>query len=224
MSQTNTPLTAAAAGPVPAPKGPRERRVRFGHLALAVALIVVGALGTATLVTTVASGGTYLALAADVDYGAQITDADLTEVRIPNPPALDPIPASARARVVGLYAAMPLAKGTILTPAQVVAEPFPPQGQQIVGLTLRRERLPAQVPRPGDRITLVASQDQGAGENTAPRTFNATVTAVAGAEAGGLFGGGSRTVTVDVAVPTTDAPEVAVLAADNRLTIVLGGS
>jgi len=224
MSQTNTPITAATAGPVPAPKGPRERRVRFGHLALAVALIVVGALGTATLVTRVASGGTYLALATDVAYGAQIQEAHLTEVRIPNPPALNPIPASSRDRVVGLYAAMPLAKGSILTPDQVVAEPFPAPGQRIVGLTLRRDRLPAQIPQAGDTVTLVASQDRGAEDDATPLTFTATVTAVAGVDAGGgLFGSGSSTVTIDVAVPTSDAPQVAVLAADNRLTIVLGG-
>lgn len=224
MNQLHPPVTATATGPVPAPKGPRERRVRFGHLTLALALIVVGALGTATLVTTVASGGTYLALATDVAYGAPLTDAHLTEVRIPNPPALEPIPASARSRVVGRYATMPLAKGSILTPAQVAAEPLPGPGQRIVGLTLRRDRLPAQVPQPGDVITLVASPDRGADGDTAPRTFPATVTAVAGADpGGGFFSSGSRTVTVDVAVTTDDAPEVAVLAADNRITIVLGG-
>src|SRR5690606_1225620 len=174
-------VTATPTGPVPAPKGPRERRVRVRHPPLALALHVVGALGTAPLRSTLASRGPYLALAPDGADGHPLSDAHLTEVRIPNPPALEPIPASARSRVVGRYAAMPLAKGSILTPAQVAAEPLPGPGQRIVGLTLRRDRLPAQVPQPGDVITLVASPDRGADGDTAPRTFPATVTAVAGA-------------------------------------------
>src|SRR5690606_23980263 len=139
-------------------------------------------------------------------------------------PALEPIPASARSRVVGRYATMPLAKGSILTPAQVAAEPLPGPGQRIVGLTLRRDRLPAQVPQPGDVTTRVGSRDRGADGAPAPRTFPGTCTAVAGADPGGrLNSSGSRSVTVDEAVTTDDAHEVAVLAADNRITIVLGG-
>lgn len=225
MSQTNTPM-APPTGPVAAPHGPRERRIRFGHLALAIALIVVGALGTAALVTTVAAGGSYLALAQDVEYGAQITEADLVEVQIASPPALEAVPASSRSHVLQLYAAIPLVKGSLLNPNQLTNKPPPGPNQRVVGLTLRRERLPAELPSAGHEITLVASEDSNSNDEApgAPRTFPATVTGVSGDESDSLFQSSSRTVTIDVAVSTTDAPTVAVLAADDRISIVLGGS
>src|SRR5690606_4456636 len=39
-------------------------------------------------------------------------------------------------RVVGLYAAIPLVEGTLLTAAQLTAQPLPGPGQQVLGITL----------------------------------------------------------------------------------------
>lgn len=224
---TNT-LTATPQ-PIAAPPGPRERRLRAGHLALAIALIVVGALGTTALVATVAADGEYLALSRDVDYGAQLTADDFVAVQMSAAPGLDPVAASDLDRVVGAYTTMPLAAGTLLTPAQVTAEPVPGPGQNVVGITVRGDRLPAQPLRPGDPILLVAiAERSGSGgelPSGGPQTWDATVTAVAGADSTGfLGGGGSGSVTLDVAVPAADGPTIATLAAGNRLVVVLAGS
>ena len=221
--------TMTSAGPVAAPAGPRERRMRFGHLALAVALIVVGALGTTALVAAASADGEYLALRRDVDFGAQLTEADLVAVRLTDSPGIDPIAASDIDRVVGTYATMRLARGSLLTPAQITAAPVPGVGEHVVGITLRGDRLPARHPRPGDPVLLVATPERAAGgaEPTGPpRTWTATVTAVAGGDGSGFLGGngGSGTVTVDVAVPAADGPAVATLAAADRIVVVLAGS
>jgi hypothetical protein len=224
MTETLTP----SAQPIAAPQGPRERRVRVGHLALAVALIVVGALGTTALVATVAAEGEYLALSRDVDYGAQLSAEDFVAVQMSAAPGLDPVAASDLDRVVGAYATMPLAAGTLLTPAQVTAQPVPGPGQNVVGITVRGDRLPAQPLRPGDPILLVAIAERSGGTDqpsSRPQTWHATVTAIAGADSTGfLGGGGSGSVTLDVAVPAAEGPTIATLAAANRLVIVLAGS
>jgi hypothetical protein len=220
--------TLTRAQPVAAPLGPRERRLRAGHLALAVALIVLGALGTTALVAAVAADGEYLALSRDVDFGTQLRAEDFVTVQISNAPGLDPIAASELDRIVGAYATMPLAAGTLLTPAQVTADPIPGPGQNIVGITLRGDRLPARRPRPGDPILLVTIAERGGGAEQVtarPQTWQATVTAVAGADSSSfLGGGGGGSVTLDVAVPAADGPTVATLAAANRLVVVLAGS
>jgi hypothetical protein len=196
--------------------------MRFGHLAAAVALIVVGALGTAALVTAATADDLYLAIRRDVPYGAMLTGDDLVETRIGNPPELRPVPATERHRVVGAYATMPLASGTLLTAAHVTAVPVPAPGQHVVGITLRGERLPAQHPRPGDRVLLVATTDRASGDSALP-TWPATVTRIAGHGGGLLDGSSARTVTLDVAVPAAHGPEVARLAAADRLVVVLDG-
>jgi hypothetical protein len=238
MSHPNPPVTApnapavpgGAAGmavPVPAPVGPRERRVRFGHLALAIALVVVGALGTTTLVALVAADGEYLALAQDVDYGARITDADLVVVRMSNPQGINPVAAQHRARVVGNYATMPLAAGTLLVERHVTDVPHPAAGEVRLGISLRNDRLPAQPVRPGQLLLLVETGNSGgSGADDRPRaarTWEAVVVGVSGEGSGsGLLGGGSsRLATLDVIVPARDAPVIAALAADNDLSVAV---
>lgn len=241
MSQTNAPITAPATGapaypggpgspgvPAPAPAGPRERRIRFGHLALAIALIVVGALGTTTLVALVAADGEYLALARDVDYGTRIGEADLVTVQLSNSPGISPVPASQIDRVVGNYATMPLAAGTLLTEAHVTGTPQPGEGEVRIGITLRGDRLPAQQVLAGQLVLLVETggREGGSADDEpapSPQTWEAVVVGAGGDGSGpGLLGGGgARSATLDVIVPVRDAPAIAALAADNNLSVAV---
>lgn len=227
MSQSSLPLTTTAvpAAPVAAPPGPRERRVRFGHLALAVALVVVGALGTAALVAAATADGEYLAVARDVGYGAELTEADLVTVRISNPPGVDPVPANRIHRVVGNYATMPLAAGTLLTAAHVTGADHrePGAGEVRVGVSLPGDRLPGRPVRPGHRILLVETGSVDDRAAPAPRTWAATVVDVAGAGSGpGILGGGrSPETTLDVIVPVDDGPAIAALAAADELVVAV---
>lgn len=226
MSQTTPPMTPAAlAGPVAAPHGPRERRVRFGHLALAIALVVVGALGTTALVTMVSATDRYLALARDVEFGAEITEADLTVVSLSSPPGLQPWPASERGRAVGNYATMPLAAGTLLTAAHVTNQPLPAPGEVRLGITMAGERLPAQPVRAGNLVLLVdtGQSNSGGSPNPTPRTWQGTVLGVSDdGSGGGILGGGrGGDVTIDVVLTAADAPVIAALAANDQLSVAV---
>lgn len=224
------PGTGVTGGPSAAPYGPRERKIRFGHLALAIALVVVGALGTSTLVAVVAADGEYLALAQDVDYGARITESDLMTVRMGNPAGIRPVPAGQRSEVVGTYATMPLASGTLLTESHWTDIPHPGQGEVRLGVTLRSDRLPAQPVRPGQVLMLVetaSSGGEGADQLTRnARTWESIVVGVSGGASGsGLLGGGDtsggRGATLDVIVNARDAPDIAALAANNDLAVAV---
>lgn len=229
MRKTNLPLPANAVPVAAAPPGPRERRVRFGHLALAIALVVVGALGTAALVATASADGEYLAVARDVGYGAQLTQADLVTVRISNPPGVDPVPANRINRVVGNYATMPLAAGTLLTAAHVTDADHrePGAGEMRIGITLPGDRLPGRPVQPGHRIQLVETGPVEEPQAPPPRTWEAIVVDVSGSGSGsGILGGGGRTqeTTLDVIVPVGDGPAIAALAAADELVVaVLAG-
>jgi SAF domain-containing protein len=229
MSQTNAPYTPAMApaGPVPAPRGPRERRVRFGHLALAIALIVVGALGTATLVVAVTAEGTYLAAARDIAYGAQFTEADLVTVRLNNAREINPVPASEINRVVGNYASARIPAGALLTDEHVTAEHFPGPGEVRIGITLPAERLPGYDIQTGEQVRLVDTTDEETtateGEPPAPpQSWQATVVGIEGTGGDSFLGsGGSQEYTVDLIVSATDADLIARLAANDNLYLTV---
>ncbi|MGH3680355.1 MAG: SAF domain-containing protein [Natronosporangium sp.] len=208
-----------AGGPVPALRRLRQRRLRPAHVAAAVAVVIVGAVGGAVAVSAAAAGGQYLAVARDVSYGAELSGEDLATVRIDTPPGVMPVPAADRDQVVGLYAAMPLVRGSLLVAGMLTAEPIP-AGQHVVGIALDDDRLPGQRPGAGETVLLVST---GSGsEGSVAASWRATVMRVSTAEEGLLGSGGSQ-VTLDVAVPPTAAPQVARAAAAGELVVVRTG-
>lgn len=231
MSQTNTPVSppVAPAGPVPAPRGPRERRVRVGHLALAIALVVVGALGTAALVLSVSPEGTYLMVARDIDFGARFTEGHLTTVRLNHSPELEPISASQIDRVVGNYATTAIKAGTVLIAGHVTGEEFAAgPGERLIGITLSADRLPAREIRSGTLVRLVDTTENpapAAAEGQAPprpRSWQATVVFVDTGGSGGPFGaGGDDSTTVDVLVDEAEADIIAQLAANDNISLTV---
>jgi hypothetical protein len=211
-------------GPVAAPRRARQRRFRAWHALAATGLIVLGALASGGLVMAASAEGSYLALAHDVDYATRITASDLTTVRVGSPPGLAPVPASDLDQVVGTYAAAPLYGGTLLTAAMLTADPIPGPSEYVVGVALRGDRLPSQRPRPGDTVLLVTTgEDPAAAEGgLGARTWTATVTAVDSPSDRLLAPGGSQeAVTLDVVVPVRDGPDVARVAAQGQLVVIL---
>jgi hypothetical protein len=218
MRQSDQSVSQVVLEPVPAPRGLRQRRLRPLHAAAAVAVVIVGALGGAVAVSAAAASGQYLVLARDVSYGAQVSSEDLMTVRIDTPPGMSAVPAADRAEVVGLHAAMPLLRGSLLVAGMLTAEAIP-AGQHVVGITLDGDRLPAQRPAPGETVLLVdIGQDT---EGSITGTWRVTVTQVSTSQDGLLGSGGE--VTLDVAVPAGQAPQVARAAAAGELVVVRTG-
>ncbi|WFE22879.1 SAF domain-containing protein [Solwaraspora sp. WMMD937] len=198
--------------PVTPPKIVRQRRVRPGLLGLAVLLIALGGLGSAFAVTSVRATGSYLAVARDVSVGAVLSADDLVTVQVAGGQAIKPVPASQLDQVVGLRAAVALVPGSLLTPAQLTNEPMIGPDQQQIAIGLRADQVPARQLNPGDKLILVGTPTRNASENAVTR-FDATVIDVAADDRSGVI--------AYLALAARDVPAVVVLAAEDRIAVVL---
>jgi hypothetical protein len=216
MAGTGVGADGYGAGPVPAPRLVRQRRVRRGWLAAGVLLVALSALGSAALFRAVGPAQEYLALADDVPVGALVTTSDLIVVRLNHPPGLSLVSAADADLVVGRYAAVPLVAGTLVSRAQLTTQPVPGPGEQLVAVPLSRNQLPGGVLRAGDPVLLVATDGRAVGQRgqEPPRTFDARVHLVRPAE------GRGGDVVVSLLVATGDGAVVANLAASGRMAVV----
>ncbi|MFY1635477.1 SAF domain-containing protein [Solwaraspora sp. WMMB335] len=198
--------------PVSPPKIVRQRRMRPGLLGLAVLLIALGGLGSAFAVTSVRATGSYLAVARDVPVGTVLSADDLVTVQVAGGQGIQPVPASQRDQVIGLRAAVALVPGSLLTPAHLTNEPMIGADQQQIALGLRAEQVPARQLHPGDKLLLVGTPDRDARDAAVTR-FDATVIDVTVSERGSFI--------LYLALAVRDVPPVVVLAAENRIAVVL---
>ncbi|MEU8315006.1 SAF domain-containing protein [Micromonospora sp. NPDC049033] len=221
MTTTPTKATRTAspvAAPYAIPRVAPQRRWRPALVWLAVALVAAGGLIAAAVLRKVGTTAEYLAVSTRVEVGSVIDRSDLSTVRITVDPALKPIRASAADDVIGKYAAVAMVPGTLLTQAQLTDTAVPGQGQQLVGLSLPQERMPAERVKPGADVLLIVTADDGPVSNqqhtAAPISIKATVVDVrAGAKEG--------TTLLNVAVAERDGPLVASRAAAGRIVVAL---
>ena len=206
------PVADPYSGPADAPRLVRQRRIRRGWVGIGVLAIVLAALGSATLFRAIGPSQEYLALARDVPVGAQVTASDLRVVRLNASPGLSPVPLSEVDEVIGRYAAVPLVAGSLLTPEQLTTEPVPGPGQQLVAVTISRDRVPGGTLHSGDPLLLVAT---GGPDDEPPRTFAARVHDVRGAT------GRGADLVVSLLVDQRDGAAIASLAASGRVAVVL---
>lgn len=218
MSIATTTRTPATAVTVPR-SAPRRRSVMQG--ALAVLLIVIGALTAGYVAQRIGTTHNYLAVARPIGAGQEITSSDLIVVRVNDALGLRPVPAGRADEVVGKHAVMALVPGSLITMDQVTDNPVPKPGYQIVGLKLKEGLVPQGRVSVGDSVILVVvpdklvpTADTQAVDLAPPRTFAGTVVDV---EPGNTEGD----TLVNVEVTTADAPAAAALAADDRIVLLL---
>jgi len=218
MSIATTTRTPGATVTV-ARSAPRRRSVMQG--ALAVLLIIVGALTAGYVAQRIGTTRNYLAVGRPIGAGQEITTGDLIIVRVNSALGLRPVPANQANQVVGKHALMALVPGSLITLDQVTDDPVPRPGHQIVGLRLKEGMSPQERLDVGDSVVLVVVPDKtlSTGDTppidlTPPRTFAGTVVDLKpGNTAGDLL--------VNVEVATADAPAAAALAADDRIVLLL---
>lgn len=228
MSLTDTRTTSAPASALPpsapAVKAALPRRRRPGLFAAGVVIAVLGGLGAYTYASAAGDNRPVLAVAGTVTAGQQITDADLKVVQVAAGSGLTPIPDSARDTVVGKYARIELAAGTLLVEGQLTDKAVPGAGQQLIGLELKPSQLPSRTLRPGEQVQLVITSDprnvtlDGKGAQgqslPSPPTFPATVAGVGTAASDGR-------IVVDVVVATANGPGLLERASQGRVAIAL---
>jgi SAF domain len=133
------------------------RRRRPGMIALAVALVGVGILGSAALYQRQNHQVPVIVVTANVPAGSVITAADLATASIAAGPSIKDIPARQLAQVTGLVAATALRPGTLLAPSELTTSLPPVAGQVLVALGFKPAALPASGLAPGDQVLLIAT-------------------------------------------------------------------
>ena len=128
--QPTSPSTNSATLPSSAGLGGRRNRTR---IALGLVVIVLCVLATASLFSSVNNRSAVLAVRRAVPAGHAITADDLTTARVSVGVDIHTMPSSERDAVVGRVAAVTLASGSLLVPADVSNAERVPVGMAIVG-------------------------------------------------------------------------------------------
>ncbi|GAA0574538.1 SAF domain-containing protein [Streptomyces mordarskii] len=221
MGTTTSPMPAPRTGTlreadVPASTGAPKKRVKWPLFGLCLLVAIAGALGAASLVSQAGDRVQVLAVARDVPAGHRLEAGDLVTASIAKDPALTPVRASQRKSIVGQRTAVDLRRGSLLTRSQLTAGGGVGDDKQLVGVELKRGQAPRDALAPGDRVlavTIPADGEKTTADGQEPTSINATVVSVGPADAAG-------TVTVNLAVATTDGTTLAAQAAAKQIALV----
>ncbi|WP_329522350.1 hypothetical protein [Spirillospora sp. NBC_01491] len=199
------------------PSAPRERKPALA--ALAVLLILGGALASAYLVMASGQRVSAIRIAQPVAAGQRIPPGALQEVQVGDT-GIEYINWSERQNVARYYSAVPLVKGALLTNAMVSRADDAAKGRVVVGLALKPGQIPARGLETGKRVSLYAV---GGGNGGGPRA--GTVLSKEAIVIGVGGGGGDRlrsdAITVDVAVPPDEAPLLTQAASAGAVAVAL---
>lgn len=210
-----TGLGAATGQRLPVP--PRERKPALA--ALAVLLILGGALTSAYLVMASGKRVSAVRVAQPVAAGQRIPESALEEVQIGNT-GIDFIRWTEHIRVTGARAAVPLVKGALLTNGMVARSDAATDGRVIVGLALKPGQLPADGLQPGDRVSLYGVGGQNTGAVRPGTTLSEDAIVYGVAKAGDQTLQSDQTM-ISVAVPPAQAPLVAQAASAGAVAVAL---
>ncbi|MBO2462887.1 hypothetical protein J4709_35500 [Actinomadura sp. LCR2-06] len=199
------------------PVSPRERKPALA--ALAVLLILGGALASAYLVMASGQRVSAIRIAQPVAAGQQIPQSALEEVQVGDT-GVQFINWSERLNVSRYYASVPLVKGALLTNGMISRTDEAAKGRLVVGLALKPGQLPSGGVESGKKVTLYAV---GNGSGGGPRagTVLAAEAIVINVGGGGSDRLRSDQTTVDVAVAPGDAPQVTEAASAGTVAIAL---
>lgn len=210
----NSSLNSGPGQRLPVP--PRERKPALA--ALAVLLILGGALTSAYLVMASGQRVSAIRVAQPVAAGQQIPLDALQEVQIGNT-GIDFISWSERGRVTRAYAAVPLVQGALLTNQMVTTDAAATQGRVTLGLALKPGQLPSRPLANGDHVAVYAVGAAGSGIPGGTVLANdAIVQDVRKIGEGTLESNQTR---VSLAVPPDQAPALAQAASAGAAAVAL---
>ncbi|MCP9950640.1 hypothetical protein [Actinomadura madurae] len=202
------------------PASPRERKPALA--ALAVLLILGGALASAYLVMASGERVSAIRIAQPVAAGQRIPAGALEEVQVGDT-GIQYIKWSERAKVTRYFAAVPLVRGALLTNSMISPSDAPAKGRLVVGLALKPGQLPSGGLTSGKHVTLFAV---GGATNGGPRAGtvlaqDAIVLGVGTGDSGGPTRLRSEQTSVDVAVLPADAAKVTQAASAGAVALAL---
>lgn len=208
-------VTGSAPGRTVEP--PRQRRT--GMAALAVALIVGGALAAGLLAVRMDSRQPVLAAAVDIAPGTLITSEHVREVGVASE-GLRLIPANLAAQILdgGTYARVQIRQDSLVDENMLTKEEPVGDGRAIVSVPLTPELTPDKDLRSGDLIQVLKVTRGDTGGAAPTELTEALVLQVHGGAEGELGGGGGS---LTLLVPVQAAAGVVNAAADDAAGVAL---
>ncbi|MFG1698283.1 hypothetical protein [Nonomuraea sp. NPDC049309] len=201
-------LSGPASRKLPVP--PRERKPALA--ALAVLLILGGALATTMLVLNSGNRVSAIRVTQQVGAGQKIPESALEEVKIANT-GIDFIAWSHRKKVAETFATVTLLPGTLLTERMTAkASSELREGKATVGLSLKAGQIPAGVEE-GDRVQVIFVPSRSSQGESRVLAANALVFEVS--ERAKNSASGQITVVVDAAA----APEIVAAASAGEVAV-----
>ncbi len=210
---------SSAAGPndrLPAPT--RERRPALA--ALAVLLIVGGALMSALIVLRSGNRSDYLVITHEIAVGQKLQSSDFGTASLAGS-GVNPISALARNNFVGSYATTRMYAGELATAQLFSVKPLAAPGSSLVGVQLGDGSRPSVALKAGNVVGLyfVPTGNQAGGATTATQVLKAARVVDVASTANGL--GGSSGQYVTLLIPDAKAPDVTFDAVSKQLAVVL---
>lgn len=200
MSSTNPGRKEATRLPA------RTRDRRPALAALAILLILLGALGSALIAYRTGDRVEVLVAARDIDPGTQVQREDFRVVRIASDGAAV-IDSTAVDNFVGTYATGRVPEGTLVNNQMFTVTGVLPEGAQLVGVTAPVPQRPSEELRTGDVVAVYRVENEGVGgtEVEGPRAAELIVPAARVVHLSDTVGGDVRHLTLMLADGTVPA-------------------
>ena len=198
------------------PSPPRQRRPAMA--ALAVVLIVGGALLAGLLAIRMDSRVPVLTVNREIPAGTQITAADLTTTQVASE-NLRLIPEELSGQVVGLYAKTTINRNQLLDERMLTEESPLSDGRAIVSMLLSPALTPQQVLETGDKVMVIRVDDEAGGTAEGQALTEALVVGKSRASKDDFGGGNAGSVTL--LVPEEAAESVVNAAGGNKAGLAL---
>lgn len=193
----------------------RRRPLRiFG----AIALILLAGLLALWVVGQMRTQYTVVEVRTPIARGHQIQATDLTTVTIGSTPGVSTVPGNQINSLVGQYATIDLASGSLLPQGAIGNNAIPSHNNSVIGLKLDPSKVMTGSITPGSKLRLVvtAAPQQQTG-TTGPATgsvFPATLVSMSTSSID------TTQIVANVQVASSDAPNLAVLSAAGRLAVI----
>ncbi|SNX63218.1 hypothetical protein SAMN06272735_5020 [Streptomyces sp. TLI_55] len=207
------------------PTPPRERKPALA--ALAVLLILVGALGATMLVLQAGDRIEVVKVTEEIPVGGKVTDSDVTSVMVAEDSAINYVKWSQLGTLKTLKAVTTIPKDTVVMGQMFGDEAGASAGKTLVGLSLKAGQFPAGI-KVGDTVAAYRVADGGSRGNSSASTSGnsdsvlvdkATVTNVPKADSDEIVGSANSAYTL--AVDNDQAAALAQAAANSQVVLVL---
>lgn len=207
----STPERETSRGRMPVAR--RDKRPALA--ALAILLILLGALGSALLVFRSGDRESVLAARKDIAFGQTLSRSDFAEVRAASDtPGI--IKATDLSSFVGTHSLSYIPEGALLSPKMLSVSAAMPPNSEGVGIVLDAARRPSEFPKPGQVVRVYFVAGSGGGATPSNRVL---VNAARVLGVGSGSGAGTRSITV--LVNSNIAADVTNYASSNNLAIAV---